>query len=95
MRVGLAVVLLLIAAPALHAADTDPLRADGPAVVEATVAEIGTPEPATELAPVVLEEREAADRPAVDAMQEMPQRGSFWWVVGAIVVAGLILALVL
>ena len=95
MRVPFALALLLTAAPALHATETDPPPTDEPAVVQPAVVEVEAPAADLEIAPAVELERAAAEQPSAEAVQDMPQRGSFLWVVGAIVVAGIILALVL
>jgi hypothetical protein len=94
MRVVIALVLLLIAAP--HA------RAEGPVPekeVRPTIAQTVTEADAPALPQLLLSEVELpAYSAAVDApvtTQEMPRRGSFWWLVGVIVVAGVILAVLL
>jgi hypothetical protein len=45
-----------------------------------------------QLKEISLEKRAAPDDAAV---AQLPQRGSFWWLVGVIVVAGVILAVLL
>lgn len=92
MRGVIAIALVLFAAPVAAASE---VREKEPAEDEKIVAEIteqAPAEPEIILAPIDMERRTAADESAV---QEMPARGSFWWVVGAIVVAGIILAVVL
>jgi hypothetical protein len=71
--------------------------AQAPAVVEAK------PAPAAAIlqtrdAPVVqteLAQQELREAEQAQAVAQQPARGSFWWVVGAIVIAGVILAVLL
>lgn len=92
MRLVIALVLVMIAAPIAGATEKDDARPESPERVEPALAEQATETPELILTPVVVEERAAPDEAVV---QDMPQRGSFWWVVGAIVVAGVILAVLL
>lgn len=84
-------VALAVAVP-LHAAETEP---DATAPMP-EVAPLATPElpaaPTMQLEAIQLEERTVADD--ADAAQ-VPARGSFWWLVGVIVIAGVILAVLL
>ena len=95
MRVPIAVALLLCAAPVASATEVEPAApAERPAEpAQPAVVEKAPAAPRAELAPVKVERAEAAA--TADGAQEMPRRGSFWWIVGAIVVAGIILAVVL
>jgi hypothetical protein len=87
-----------------------PLSADtGPEDPEiATAAAAVEPAMAAAEAPVVVQEAPAAPELRLDPVQverstaadeaeaaQWPQRGSFWWLVGVIVVAGVLLALLL
>lgn len=92
MRLVIAFALVLLAAPVAAATETDDEVRDAEKV-QPSVTEVATDtEAEMQLAPVVIEDRAPAEETAV---QEMPRRGSFWWIVGAIVVAGLILAVIL
>lgn len=85
-----AVVLLFgLGAPQLSATEVD--RPAAPA--ELATPTVDGPEAVGELnlTKVQVEERANAD----DAALVQPARGSFWWLVGVIVVAGVILAVVL
>lgn len=95
MRLALALVLLLLVAPLAHAEDTDRPNPNQPEVqlVQPSAGEMVAPAADLKLDPVQMQQQRSSE--ASDAVQEMPQRGSFWWIVGAIVVAGIILALVL
>jgi hypothetical protein len=93
MRSVLALVLILLVAPVAAArAETDPSEKEPVAAIAQTLVE----EPAAPAQPeLVVGEVEipsraeaAAETPAA---QDMPRRGSFWWMVGVIVVAGVIL----
>lgn len=90
MRAILALALLLVAAPVLSATEPDPApRSDVTAVVDAAPE---APAPSLETMEV---ERRATENASDAAVQDMPARGSFWWLVGVIVVAGVLLALLL
>ena len=103
MRFVIALVLILLVVPVAAArADTDPSdQAPAATLAESGVEETAEPEMVAEEAEplqpemVVSEvqipshERAAAE---ATAAQDMPRRGSFWWLVGVIVVAGVILA---
>ena len=93
MRVLLALLLLLLAVPAARA---DEGKAEDPEVKAsvAVVAEEAPDAPDLKLEEVKVPEARPAESAAADT-QEMPRRGSFWWLVGVIVVAGIILAVVL
>lgn len=93
MRGVIALALLLATAP-IAAASEDPEDRpprDDQKVQPAITADVPRA-PEMRLAPVVIQERVPVEDSAV---QEMPARGSFWWIVGAIVVAGVILAVIL
>lgn len=95
MPVLLAVLMIFAAAPVL---DMESSANDPVARIEASPAapEANAPvAPGLDLREIQVPERaEQESAAAVDA-QDMPQRGSFWWLVGAIVIAGIILAVVL
>ena len=95
MKIKLALVLLLLAAPAgLRAEDTRPgERAVQPEVVRTLDSADAPAQPEMILTEMKVAERAVSSDAAV--AQDMPQRGSFWWLVGVIVVAGVILYLVL
>ena len=84
--------LLLTAAP-LSATEKKPAEPYVPNVVQSEVAK---PAPSPE-ASMHLSEIEVGERPAARdaAPAQLGPRGSFWWVVGVIVVAGVILAVLL
>jgi hypothetical protein len=94
MRSALSLLALsLLVAPAAGATEmTVAEEAPVPAVT------VDTPSEQPEAAPMHLQEIQLEERtnaaPAADAAQ-MPARGSFWWLVGVIVVAGVILAVLL
>lgn len=94
MRAAIALLLLLLAAPALHAEDTRPADPATPAVVEAPARADAPEAPAPHLDPVQVQARFVTEE-GETAVQDMPNRGSFWWYVGIIVVAGIVLALLL
>lgn len=85
--------LVLLAAPALSASDTEPTEEVVPRIVEAPAA-VTAPEqsPEMHLEEVVIRESVASEDAAA---AQLGPRGSFWWVVGVIVVAGVILAVLL
>jgi hypothetical protein len=91
IRIALPLVLSLLAVPAAARAD-DPAPAPPPAPAVVQPVEAPTV-PASEMK--LKEVRVQADRHADDAVVQGPARGSFWWLVGVIVVAGVILAVVL
>lgn len=82
----LATAALLVCAPAAHATEADPVTD----IVDVRLAE---PPAAGELRLTEVQLRSEAL--SDDAMAAQPSRGSFWWYVGVIVVAGVILAVVL
>jgi hypothetical protein len=93
MRGVIALALVLSTAPIAAAAEEPedrPARDDEK--VQPAITEHAPQAPEMRLAPMVIEERAPVED---SAAQEMPARGSFWWIVGAIVVAGIILAVVL
>jgi hypothetical protein len=93
MRRILAVALssLLLAAPSLSASEPAPAPEAAPQAA-VSVTEKAAPEaPALRLTKVKAEERATpSDARAV----QLGPRGGFWWIVGVIVVAGVILAVV-
>lgn len=94
MRYLVALMLVLVAAPAVRAdvpGDAPVVRAE---VVESAARADAPAAPEMMLEQVSVAERRAEEGAAADA-QDMPRRGSFWWLVGVIVVAGVILALLL
>jgi hypothetical protein len=94
MRIVVALVLLLVAAPRARAESSVPDKEVRPAIAR-TVLEPGAPVgPPLVLTEVKLPAYGEAVASAA-ATQDMPQRGSFWWLVGVIVVAGVILAVLL
>ena len=95
MRFALALAMLVLAAPVAWAAEPAVEVVAAVEAVEAGVTVDAPAAPEMALDPVSVPEVRS-ERVAVDgATQDMPQRGSFWWLVGAIVIAGVILALVL
>lgn len=92
MRFVIALVLVLFAAPIAGATEKEDTRSEDRERVEPTIVTQTAEAPELILTPVVVEERATTDDGMV---QDMPRRGSFWWVVGAIVVAGVILAVLL
>lgn len=102
MRFVIALVLILLVVPVAAArADTDPSEKVPTATLAETGAETAEAETlAGEVEPlqpemlvgeVEIPSQERASAEAT-ATQDMPRRGSFWWLVGVIVVAGVILA---
>ena len=96
MRSALALVLILLATSVATArAENDPPEKELRASVVQTGADSVAPaQPEVQLREVEIPSREAAAADA-PATQDMPSRGSFWWLVGVIVVAGVILAVLL
>ena len=91
MRFVIALVLLLVAAPMARAESSLPDKEPKPAIAR-TAVEVKEPtQPELKVAKVKTEAPAAASA----ATQEMPRRGSFLWLVGVIVVAGVILAVLL
>lgn len=92
MRVVIALVLLLLSTPLARAEERKPEEE-----VKPTVARVEQRKPAApdvELSEAKVQESRESKADAA-ATQEMPRRGSFWWLVGVIVVAGIILAVLL
>lgn len=92
MRFVIALVLLVLAAPVASATERNG-EADRAKEPRAEVVESRVNEPEMRLDRIVREEVKKDESPA--DVQDMPRRGSFWWLVGAIVIAGVILAIVL
>ena len=91
-RLILSLSVLLLSAPALSATETKPAEVAAPEA-RMSVVEKAAPEAATlKVAEVKAEKRAASD--SAPAAQLGP-RGGFWWIVGVIVVAGVILAVIL
>lgn len=88
----LALLTLLLSAPALSATVNDPADLAVPEVVPTVVEAAPAADAAMQLGEVSLEERTATSDEAPAA--QLGPRGSFWWIVGVIVVAGIILAVV-
>lgn len=94
MRFVLALVLLLIGAPMVAAqAPAVPAPAPTDAQVVVVPAQLAERTEVTASETVPAEARAVAEAPV--AAQPMPARGSFWWIVGAIVIAGVILTVLL
>lgn len=95
MRIVLTLLLLLLVALPAGAVEVPPPAEDAVTATAAAPALAPAPDaaPAPDLRLDRVEARQAADQPA--AVQDMPARGSFWWLVGVIVIAGIILAVVL
>ena len=93
-NLSLALLAVFVAAPALSATEALPMDDLRTELAPAVVAEVeAVPDAGIHLTEIQIEERAA---PADDAAAaQLGPRGSFWWVVGVIVVAGVILALVL
>ena len=93
MRFVTALVLILLAAPLApaRAENTPPEKDPRPAVVRTAVEAAAPLAPGMVVGQVKIPSYEAALANAL-AGQEMPRRGSFWWLVGVLVVAGVILA---
>lgn len=102
---GTAVLALLIATAAQAqesqhpsfaqpAAPSVPVAASAPAPAEPSAEAPAAPE-VPEIEPRLAEEERAAAPETDDAVAQPFTRGSFWWYVGIIVVAGVILAVVL
>lgn len=91
-RLFSALVLLVLVVPVAGATETEPLEPSVPEVVS-EIAVDAPGEGDLQLEKVQVEERTAqADS---DSERQLPPRGSFWWLVGVVVVAGVILAIVL
>ena len=88
-RAILSLILVLIATPAFGA--SEPVPAPRIATAEAP-ASPAAPRPAMRLEQIAVEER-ATDEAA--AAVQLGPRGGFWWMVGVIVVAALILTVLL
>lgn len=83
---------VLLAAPALSATEADPLESV-PDAVPTVVAEVEVDtDSRMHLTEISLEERTETGEAAA---AQLGPRGSFWWIVGAVVVAGVILAVIL
>lgn len=94
MRYLVALLMVLVLAPAARAdvpGEAAVVRAE---VVEPAARADAPAAPEMKLEQLSVSERRAEEGAAAEA-QDMPRRGSFWWLVGVIVVAGVILALLL
>lgn len=90
----LALLAALVSTPALSATENDPADARVPEVVPQVVTDAASQSEATmQLGEVSLEERTVVSDDAAAA--QLGERGGFWWIVGVIVIAGVILAVVL
>lgn len=94
MRAVFALVLVLLSAPVAAAEESRPDDLVQPKVAAHTAQPGGPSAGSMILTQVKIPEIRISHADAV-ASQEMPQRGSFWWLVGVIVVAGIVLALLL
>ena len=90
MRFVIALVLLLVAAPLARAESSLPEKEVRPTIAQTEVEVRAPTQPELKVAKLKAE----APAPA-PATQDMPKRGSFLWLVGVIVVAGVILAVIL
>ena len=89
MRAGILLALLLLAVPFTAASAETVARPATPEVV-APQTDVEAPAMHLDLA----EARQHAPAAPADAAAQAPRPWSFWWVVGALVVAGIILAVV-
>ena len=94
MRFVMGLALILLAAPLApaRAENAHPEKDPRPAVVLTAIEATAPVAPPMVASQVKIPSYEAALEKAL-AAQDMPSRGSFWWLVGVIVVAGVILAL--
>ncbi len=94
-NLSLSILALILVATPLGATLNDPDDAVTPDAELAVIIE-APPQVDTgmNLDLIVLEERSSTSDDASVA-QDLPARGSFWWLVGVVVVAGVILALLL
>ncbi len=99
-KIVLALALLLLAVPAAYATEIETgteidrsSAVDPVPAVQATLLGEEPAEPSMDLETVQMEEVQQSEMAEESA--QWPQRGSFWWIVGAIVVGGVILALLL
>jgi hypothetical protein len=90
MRFVIALVLLLVAAPLARAESSLPEKEVRPELARTEVEVKAPTQPELKVAKVKAEAPAAAT-----ATQEMPRRGSFLWLVGVIVVAIVIAAVIL
>ncbi len=93
MRLALTLALSLLVAPVARADTNEPRSVPEPRVEVVAPAAPSAPKPKLEEVEV-----SSARKPAQAEEGEseaLPQRGSFWWMVGVIVVAGVILAVLL
>ncbi len=96
MRIVLALVALMLAAPAARAqeASLQPAPTPVPTVSTELAASMSPALAEISTEPVRAEAREVRDAKAAKDDQ-FAQRGSFWWLVGVIVIAGVLLAVLL
>lgn len=93
MRLALTLALSLLVAPAARADTDEPARAPEPRAEVVAPAAPAAPEMKLEEVEVSAVRKSAPAEGA--AVEQLPARGSFWWLVGVVVVAGVILAVVL
>lgn len=91
-RLILTLSALLLTAPVLGATETRPAEVAVPEARISVVEKAAPQAAALQLTKVQVEKRATADDAAA---AQLGPRGSFWWIVGVIVVAGVILAVVL
>jgi hypothetical protein len=102
MRAILPVALLLALAGSAHAQQSPQNITGGDAAVEARLAPVQTPAPAVQQTTTDVKPIHTSDRQEVDNVRSVvadeavvrqdPSTRQWWWLVGAIVVAGVILA---
>lgn len=86
--------LLLLAVPSAYANELDEaVTAEPTPAVQPTLVDEAPAEPEMHLETIQVEELQQSE--ATEDSAQWPERGSFWWIVGAIVVGGVILALLL
>ncbi|MEX2572555.1 MAG: hypothetical protein WD737_14740 [Gemmatimonadota bacterium] len=85
-------IALFVSAPALGATANDPPAVEREVVPTVAAEPLPGPAPAMNLTEIQIEERAGM---AEAEVAQLPARGSFWWIVGAIVVGGVILSVLL
>lgn len=94
----LVLLALILSAPALSATTASPAEALAEPSAELAPTTVVEAAPEADEAAMHLDRIEVEQRSAVTddaAATQFAQRGSFWWIVGVIVVAGVILAVLL